>query len=188
MGFHEANLHGAGLSTQKNAVIIGEIEGVAPIPGGVTLFNIQPGEIVVCQLHLRAVYHLVAQTDKNIFDLLEYLIHGVLMADGDLLAGNGYIDGLGGQLGLQNRRVDVRLPAFQLFLDLGPDGVGQLSHDRPLLSGKLAHLLENGSQFSLLAQQLDPQFLQSGRGRRAVQCFQRTEADLFQLFFHNASS
>ena len=62
------------------------------------LFNVQPGEVVAGQLHLGALHHLIAQSHEDVFDLLEHLVHGMLMADGDLVPGDGDIHGLGGKL------------------------------------------------------------------------------------------
>ena len=103
--------------------------------------DVQAGEVVVCQLHLGAVHHLIAQTYKDVLDGLQHLIHGMLMADGHGLAGDGHVDGFGSQLGFQRGGVDVGLPLFQLLLDACPDGIRQLTHDGALLSGELAHLL-----------------------------------------------
>ena len=138
---HVADLHGAGLGAEQDAVVIGEIEGIGAVAGGVAFLNVQPGEVVVRQLHLGAVHHLIAQTYKDVLDGLQHLIHGMLMADGHGLAGDGHVDGFGSQLGFQRGGVDVGLPLFQLLLDACPDGIRQLTHDGTLLSGELAHLL-----------------------------------------------
>ncbi len=141
VGLHEPDLHGAGLGPEQDAVIVGKIEGVAAVPGGVPLLNVQPGEVVVRQLHLGTVHHLIAQAHEDLLDLLQNLVHGVLVAQGHGFAGDGHVDGLGGQLGLQNGGVDIPLPLVQLLLDGGTDRVCQLAHDGPLLRGELAHLL-----------------------------------------------
>ena len=185
---HEADLHGAGLGTQQNAVVIGEVEGVAAIPGGMTLFDIQTGEVVVGQLNLGAVHHLIAQTHENLLDLLQNLIHGMLMADGNFLAGNGHIDGFAGQLGLQSGAVDGSLPLLQLCLDISTNRVCQLTHNGTLLGAELTHQLQDGSQLTLFAQQLDPQLLQHGGRFCLLQGCQSIALDLLQLFFHFLSS
>ena len=62
------------------------------------------------------------------------------------------------------------------------------AHDGPLLGGELAHLLQNGGQFSLFAQVLDPEGLQlSGVPGGADGC-QRAGANGFQLFLHTSDS
>ena len=55
---HDPDLHGAGLGAQQNGVVIGKVEGIAAVPGGVALLDIELGEVVVRQLHLGALYHL----------------------------------------------------------------------------------------------------------------------------------
>ncbi len=139
--FHVADLHGAGLGAQQDAVVVGEVEGIGAVAGGMAFLDVQPGEVVVRQLHLGAVHHLIAKTYKDVLDGLQHLVHGVLMADGHGLAGDGHVDGLGSQLGFQGGGVDVGLPLFQLLLDACPDGVRQLTHDGALLGGEPAHLL-----------------------------------------------
>ena len=52
------------------------------------------------------------------------------------------------------RRAGIQAVSYT-HLHICPDGVGQLAHDGPLLGGELAHLLQNGGQFSLFAQVLD---------------------------------
>ena len=73
---------------------------------------------------------------------------------------------------------------FQHFLNLRPDGVCQLSHDRTLLRGELAHLLQHCGELALLAQEPNPQILQLGRGLGLLQGFHSLLLDLCQLFFH----
>ena len=175
---HIADLHGAGLGAEQDAVVIGEVEGIGAVAGGVAFLDVQPGEVVVCQLHLGAVHHLIAQTYKDVLDGLQHLIHGMLMADGHGLAGDGHVDGFGSQLGFQRGGVDVGLPLFQLLLDACPDGIRQLTHDGALLSGELAHLLQHSGQLALLAQQLDAKLFQSRRGGGS---FQRCQGIGFDL-------
>ena len=139
--FHDPNLHGAGLGPQQHGIVIGEIEGVGAVPGGMALFDVQPCEVVVRQLHLRAFNNLVAHAHKGVLDLLEHLVHRMLMAHAVALAGDGHVDGLGGELCLQSGGVDGGLALFQLLLNGRADGVGHLAHDRPLLGAELTHLL-----------------------------------------------
>ena len=84
--------------------------------------------------------------------------------------------------------MDLSFPLLQLFLNSGADGVGKLSHDRPLLSRELTHLLEDSGELTFLAQQLNPQLFQSGRCGCFLQGGHCLGANAFQLLFHVLSS
>ena len=181
---HVADLHGAGLGAQQNGIVVGEVEGVGAVTAGVALLDVQAGEVVAGQLHLGAVHHLIAQAHEDLLDLLEHHVHGVLMAQLHGIAGDGDIDGLGGQFCLQNGGIDGGLALLELVFDLGTDGVGQLAHDGALLGAELAHHLQDGGQLALLAKPLDALLIQSRRSLGGLQSLQRAELDCFQLLFH----
>ena len=84
--------------------------------------------------------------------------------------------------------MDGGLPLLQSFLDGGADVVGQLTHDGTLFGGELAHLLQNGGELSLFAQQLYPQLFQIGGSGGLFQCVHGCLANGFQLLFHFLSS
>ena len=100
------------------------------------------------------------------------------------LAGDGHVDGLGIQPGVQRAGLERSLCLLELFLDGGADVVGRLTHDRTLFSGQLAHHFEYCGQLALLAEEADAQRIQLGGILCLVQRSQRLRADLFQLFFH----
>ena len=83
-----------------------------------------------------------------------------------------------------DRFLQLTGPGLQSGFQVGPDGVGQLAHDGPLLGGELAHLLEQGRQLALLAQVLHPQGVQPGGVAGGGEVLQRLLANGFQLFFH----
>ena len=62
--------------------------------------------------------------------------------------------------GLQVRKTKGRLQVLSDLIHGGADLVGHLAHDGALLGGEAAHLLEDGGQFTLFAQVLDPQGVQ----------------------------
>ena len=131
---------------------------------------------------------MIAKSHKNVLDLLQDLIHGVLVPHCHFRAWDRYIHSLGGKLSFQNGGVDCGFPLLQLFLNGGANRVGQLSHDRPLLSAELAHLLENGGKLTFFTQQLYPQFLQCSGCGRFLQGSHCLGANAFQLLFHVLSS
>ena len=183
-GLHGPDLHGAGLGAEHHPAVLVKVEGVAPVPGGVALAGVQLVEVIGGQLHLRAVQDREAHGDEDLLDLIQRGVHGVLVAQLVGLAGDGDVQ----RLGLQPLLQGLFRQDGGLLLDGGlhicPDGVGQLAHDGPLLGGELAHLLQNGGQFSLFAQVLDPEGLQLGGLPSSGDGFQRMLANGFQLFLH----
>ena len=101
------------------------------------------------------------------------------------VTGDGHVNGLGSQLCFQSPGTDGSLALLQPGFDLAADGIGHLSHDGALLGGQLAHHFQNGGQFTLLAQQLDPQLFQCRGGLSGIQSSQRVLLDQLQLFSHD---
>ena len=56
-----------------------------------SFLDVQPGEVVVRQLNLRSFHHLIAKANEYVLDLLQDLIHGMLMANRHCRPGNGHI-------------------------------------------------------------------------------------------------
>ena len=146
--------------------------------------DVQAGEVIVGKLNFGAVNDLVAHADKHILDLLKHLIHRVLVAHLALSTGDGNINGFTCQLCLQYSSMDSGFAFFQPCLNRCTDGIGKLTHNRSFFRRKLAHLLQNGSEFTFLTQQLDPKVFQRCRSRSGIQCCECLVLDLFQLFFH----
>ena len=159
-GLHGVDLHGRGLGAQEDLAVRGEIEGVRPLPGGVPLVDVQLGEVILLPLHLRAVHDLKAHADEDVLDLIQDVVHGVLVPQLGLPAGQGHVDGLPLQLLLQHGLGHDLPPLLQQALDLAADLVGQLTHHRALLRGELAHLPQDRGHLALFAQVLDAQLLQ----------------------------
>ena len=182
---HSPDLHGRGLGPQEDLGILGEIEGIRPVTGGVGLRGIELGEVVAFQLDLRAVHDLKAHVKEHLLDLIQHGVHGVLVAKSHLLAGDGDIQRLSLQLGFQSGLFQNGGLGFNGLFHGGADLIGHLAHDGALLGGEATHLLEDGGQLALFAQVLDPQCVQFRRGLRAGDGFQSALADGFQLFFHH---
>ena len=176
MIFHKTDLHGAGLGTQQQGIFVVEVESVAAVTGRMAFLNVQTGEVIVGIFHFGAVHNGVTHANKNVLDLLQHHVHGMLMAHLDGVAGNGHIDGLGGQLGLQHLGTNSCLGIFQLLFDLCANSIGQCAHDGTLFCGQFAHHLQHSGQLALLTQVLDPELFQSGRG---VGRFQGCQSSLF---------
>ena len=149
-----------------------------------SLLRIELVEVVLGQLHLRAVQHGEAHADEDVLDLIQGDIHGVAVTGLVGLAGDGHVQSLSLQTVLQGLGLQLLAPALQGLLQGGPDLVGQLTHGGALLGGELAHLLEDGGELTLLAQVLDPEGIQGGGVAGGLKGGQGLGADVCQLFFH----
>ena len=148
------------------------------------LGDVELGEVVVGKLDLRAVKDLEAHGDEDILGLVERLVHRVPVAQLHGRAGDGHVDGLGLEPGLERFLLELRADRLDLFLDGGADVVCDLTHDRALFRGQLAHHLQNARQLALLAEEPHAQRVQLTGVLDAVQSAERFLPDLFQLFFH----
>ena len=181
---HGTDLHGRGLGAQQGAGLVIQVEGVGPFPGGMVVGSVELGEVIVGLLNLGTVHDLKAHVDEDLFDLIEHGVHGMLVADGGLLAGDGDVQSLILQFlghGLLGQHGGL---GFHGRFHRGADLIGQLSHDGAFFRRELAHLLQNGGQLALLAQILDPQRFQRSGVLGRSDGSERLAADGFQLFFH----
>ena len=154
------------------------------ISGRMTFLDIQTSKVVACQLHLGTVHNLIAHADEHILDLLQNLVHGMLMAHSDRLAGDGHIDGLACQLCFQHLGADGSLALLQLCFDFRTNRICDLAHHGALFGRQLAHLLQNSSQLAFFTQKADPEFFQRSGSFGSFQCGQSLHPDIFQLLFH----
>ena len=187
-GLHDPDLHGRGLGPQKNGVVLGGVEGVLPVPGGMARGGIELGEVVALQLHLRAVHHVKAHADEDLLHLIEDDGHGMLVAQRHLGAGHGHVQRLGAELQVQGLGGQLLLLLLQILFNGGADLVGHLAHHRPLLRAQGTHHLQYGGEFALFAQEFHPQGLQLRGVRRGGEGFQRFFLNGFQLLLHSRFS
>ena len=183
-GLHGADLHRARLRAQEDFLVVRHVERVAAVAGRVVLGDVELGEVVVGKLDLRAVKDLEAHGDEDILGLVERLVHRVPVAQLHGRAGDGHVDGLGLEPGLERLLLELRADRLNLFLDGRADVVCDLTHDRALFRRQLAHHLQNARQLALLAEEPHAQRVQLTGVLDAVQRAERFLPDLFQLFFH----
>ena len=148
--FHGTHLHRRGLCTQQNIPI--DIEGILLILCRMVCRNIQCLKGIIILFHLRAVCHLVAHALEDIANFVDNNAHGVLMPFGSFLAGHGYVDFFCLQSVCQLCCFQTFLAFLQHFFNALSYFIRHLPDDRSFLCGKLAHFLQNGGQFALLAQ------------------------------------
>ena len=124
--------------------------------------GVQTGEVVVCQLHFGAFGAGEAHAQENLSHHVDDLVHGMAVTQLGLDAGDGHVQGLGSQLGLQCLLCQLGLLVGDGLGQGLPDFVGDLADHRTFLGRQLAHLLQHGGQFAFLAQVLDPDAVQGG--------------------------
>ena len=143
-----------------------------------SLLRIELVEVVLGQLHLRAVQHGEAHADEDVLDLIQGQVHGVLVSQLHLAAGDGHIHSLVLQALLQGLGLQLTGGGLNGRLQSGADLVGQLAHGGALLGRQLAHHFQNGGELTLLAQILDAQAVQLGGGLGLPKGGQRLRTDL----------
>ena len=142
------------------------------------LLGVELVKIVGGQLDLRAVQHGEAHAHENVLDLVQGHIHGMLVAQLSLFAGDGHVHRLRLELQLQRGFLQLLGCGLHGGLHRSADLVGQRAHSGALLGGELAHLLQNSGQFSLLAQVFHPQLVQRGGVLDALQSGEGLRTDL----------
>ena len=105
LGVHDADLAAAGLGAQHD--VLGHIEGVLHIPGGMVLGHVQAGEVVLVVLDLGAFVDFKAHTGENVDDLVLDQGDGMQAAGGVALAGQGDVHRLGLVAGFQFGSLDL---------------------------------------------------------------------------------
>ena len=126
--------------------------------------GVQTGEVVVRQLHFGAFCPGEAHAQEDFSHHVDDLVHGMTMPQLGLDAGDGHVQRLGSQLGLQCLFRQLGLLVGDGFGQGLTDFVGDLADHRTLLGRQLAHLLQHGGQFAFFAQVLDPDAVQGGSG------------------------
>ena len=152
---HRVYLHGRGLRTQEDAAVGREVEGVRPLARGMGFVDIELGKVIVGQLDLRAVDDLKAHADEDILDLVEDVVHRVLVAQALRLRRQRDVHGFGLESALQKLFRQLLAALVESRFDLGAHTVGELAHDRALLRAQGTHLAQDRRELALLAEIAD---------------------------------
>ena len=180
---HDADLPGAGVGAQHD--VLGHIERILHIAGRVVLRHVQPGEVVVVVLDLRAFVDLKPHAGEHVHDLVLDEGDGMQAAVGPLLGGQRDVHRFGGVAGRQGGA--LHLGRQGLVLRLGPvlELVDGLAHRRAFLLGDVAQGLGQPGHRAVLAEELLPegrQFRLVGDG--CARLF-NGGAQFLDLFFHS---
>ena len=180
--FHGANLHRRGLRAEHN--VIRNIEGILRVACRMILRNVQRLKVVVVELDLRAFRDREAKTEENLLELVEDDVQRMLLADHDLVARQGNVDGLGRELLFERCLLEQLFLLVDDGLDLSANVVDELADDRALLRSNVLHTLEQSGQLALLAEELDTRFIEGACIRRRSKLLLRGLQNALQLFFH----
>ena len=99
------------------------------------LVDVELGKVIGGLFDLGAVDDLKAHADEDVLDLVEDVVHRVLVAERRRPARQRDVHRLALELALQQLFRQLLAPLVERLFDLGADGVGQLAHDRALLGG-----------------------------------------------------
>ena len=182
VGVHIADLTGTGLGPQEN--VLGDIEGVLHIPGGMVLGHIQPGEVMIVIFDLRAVINLKSHTGKNVDHFISGQGQGMEGTDRPLFGGQGDIDLF---LFVTGRELKGFLFLFRLLVALFGlllELVDQFAHGGAVFLGYRAQILHQSRDLSVLAKIGLPEIRQLFLGRNVFHRFGHLCLQFFDLVFH----
>ena len=183
---HGADLHRAGVGAQHHLAAlggsVGQIESVVHRPRRMALGHIERGEIVPVVLDLRPGRHGKAHVGKNLGQLVHHLRHRMHRSAHGIGRGQGQVDRLGGQAGIQRggfkrgfcRRQRLGHPLAQ-GVDFWPRGLA-------LLWRQSAQRFQQRRDRALLAEKFDPEGLH--RIQRVCACDARQRVLTDCLIIH----
>ena len=125
--------------------------------------DVQLREVIFRKLDLGAVEYLKAHADEYILELVEDVVHRVLVPHTDILARKRHVDGFALELELHHRGRKLLTALVYRFFDLAPELVCQLPHRGALLSREAAHLAQYRRQLALFAEVPDAHRLKALR-------------------------
>ena len=129
---------------------------------------VERGEVVEVVLDLGPFDHPVAEADEDVLDLTPGAVEQVQVTDRDRRrAGQGDVDRLGGERGVDLRGLELVAARRELGLERLAGGVGGRADRPPLARLELRDPAQDRSQLRLAAEVAHPQLLElGGIGRR----------------------
>ena len=155
LGIHGADLAAGGLGAEQE--LIGQVEGILHIAGGVVLRDVQAGEVVVVVLDLRGVRHSKAHAGEDVDDLVGDQRQRMQAADRAGLGGQGDVHGLGGVAGGQLGFLHLGGGSIVVRLHLGLQFVDDLAHGGALFRRNGTQVLHQGRDLAVFAEVLLPE-------------------------------
>ena len=185
LAVHGADLAAGSLGAEQE--LIGQVEGVLHIAGGMVLRDVQAGEVVVVVLDLGGICHSKAHAREDVDDLVGDEGQGVQTAHGAGLGGQGDVHRLGGVAGSKLSLLHLVGSGVILGLHPGLQFVDDLAHGRPLLGGDRAQILHQGGDLAVLAQIFLPESCQRFFGRDLAQALFGLLCQLVDHCLHGCS-
>src|SRR5450830_1678494 len=113
--FHGADLYRRGMGAQQHVRV--EIEGVVHRPGRVMAWDVERLEVVIVVFDLRAFGDAVADMGEELLDTLQSPGDRMQTARGLATTRQGYVNGLGGELGRKIGLLERRLTRIENLCD-----------------------------------------------------------------------
>src|SRR3954466_7660415 len=158
---HRAHLHRRGVRAQHD--VVGQVERVRLEPRRVVLGEVEGVEVVVDEVGLRAFGDAEAEAEEDILDLAPDGGDHVVVAGGrERGAGQGDVDDVFGEPGLQLGRLELRLARLDGGLDRLARLVGAFADRAALLRRQLADVAQQVRQLRLAAEEAHPHLFQLG--------------------------
>ena len=166
---HGADLAAGGLGAEQE--LIGQVEGILHIAGGVVLRDVQAGEVVVVILDLRGVRHSKTHAREDVDDLVGDQRQRMQAADRAGLSGQGDVHGLGSVAGGQLGFLHLGGGSIVVRLHLGLQFVDDLAHGGALFRRNGAQILHQRGDLAVFAQIFLPERGQRLLGRDLTEAF-----------------
>ena len=149
-----------------------------------SLVDVEFGKVIIGKLDLRTVDDLEAHADEDVLDLVEDIVHRVLVAEPLRFCRQRNVDRLAHEFLFEPFAGQFGTPLLDRGFDLGTDPVRHLPHNRSLFGTQAAHEAQNSREFALFSQIADPCFFQLFHAGRLRDRVQRGLPQLLHLFFH----
>ena len=173
-----ADLHAARCGV-RSSTSVGDVEGVRGLARRVVRVVVEGVEVVVDELDLGALGDREPEPEEDVLDLAPGCGDQV-QAPGRQrrVAGQGDVDGVGGQACVELAGLERRRPRLDRGLDRLARLVAGLAHGAALVGRQVAHAAQELGQLGLAAQVAHPDLLERGAVGRGADLPRRLRADL----------
>ena len=160
MLLHRADLHRRRVHAQEH--LVGDVERVGLLPRRMVRVVVEGVEVVVDELDLWALGHSEPEAEEDVLDLAARGGDEMQPAGRQLrVAGQGDVDGVGREAGVELARVQGGGASLELGLDRLARLIAGLAHGAALVGRQVADAAQELGQLGLAAEVADPDLLQA---------------------------
>ena len=150
--------------------IVRDIEGVLRVARRMILRDVQRLEVVVVELDLRAFRDREAKTEENLLELVEDDVQRMLLANHDLVARKGNVNGLGSEL-FSSAACSSSFFCLSMMVSISARTSLMSWPTTGRSSAATSFIpLEQSGQLALLTEELDTRFIEGACIRAAASC------------------